>query len=112
VKVEMQKLVVPEIVRKDIGKIKVLKIFRTESKNQIFGAKVIEGEAQNNVKVEVIREGKFEAQGEITQLQSGKQDVDRVELGQECGLNFAGQPVVQEGDVLELYKEESIKITL
>jgi translation initiation factor IF-2 len=112
VKVEMQKLVVPEIVRKDIGKIKVLKIFRTESKNQILGAKVIEGEAQNNVKVEVIREGKFEAQGEITQLQSGKQDVDKVELGQECGLNFAGQPVVQEGDVLELYKEESIKITL
>ncbi|MFP4514459.1 MAG: translation initiation factor IF-2 [Parcubacteria group bacterium] len=112
VKDEMQKLVVPDIVRKDIGKIKVLKIFRTENKNQIIGGKVIEGEAQNNVKVEVIREGKFETQGQITQLQSGKQDVDKVENGQECGLNFAGQPVVQEGDVLELYKEESIKITL
>ncbi|MCF7795036.1 translation initiation factor IF-2 [Patescibacteria group bacterium] len=112
VKDEMQKLVVPEIVRKDIGKIKVLKIFRTESKNQIIGGKVIEGEAQNNAKVEVIREGKFESQGQITQLQSGKQDVDKVETGQECGLNFAGQPVVQEGDVLELYKEESIKVTL
>jgi len=112
VKEEMQKLVVPEIVKKDIGKIKVLKIFRTENKNQIIGGKVIEGEAQNNSKVEVIREGKFETQGEITQLQSGKQDVDKVELNQECGLNFAGPPVVQEGDVLELYKEESIKITL
>jgi|AntRauTorckE6833_2_1112554.scaffolds.fasta_scaffold00069_11 translation initiation factor IF-2 len=112
VKEEMQKLVVPEIVRKEIGKIKVLKIFRTESKNQILGGKVIEGEAQNNAKLEVIRDGKFEAQGQITQLQSGKQDVDKVESGQECGLNFAGQPVVEEGDVLELYKEESIKITL
>ena len=112
VKEEMQKLVVPEIVKKDIGKIKVLKIFRTENKNQIIGGKVIEGEAQNNSKVEVIREGKFETQGEITQLQSGKQDVDKVELNQECGLNFAGSPVVQEDDVLELYKEESIKITL
>jgi translation initiation factor IF-2 len=112
VKDEMQKLVAPEIVRKDIGKIKVLKIFRTENKNQIIGAKVTEGEAQNNAEVEVIREGKFEAQGQITQLQSGKQDVDKVELGQECGLNFAGQPVVQEGDELELYKKESIKVTL
>jgi translation initiation factor IF-2 len=112
VKDEMQKLVAPEIFRKDIGKIKVLKIFRTENKNQIIGAKVTEGEAQNNAEVEVIREGKFEAQGQITQLQSGKQDVDKVELGQECGLNFAGQPVVQEGDELELYKKESIKVTL
>jgi translation initiation factor IF-2 len=112
VKEEMQKLIVPEIVKKDIGKIKVLKIFRTENKNQIIGGKVIEGEAQNNSKVDVIREGKFEAEGEITQLQSGKQNVDKVELDQDCGLNFTGQPVVQEGDVLELYKEESIKITL
>jgi translation initiation factor IF-2 len=112
VKIEMQKLIIPEIVRKDIGKIEVLKVFRTESKNQIIGGKVIEGEAQNNTKVEIIREGKFETQGEITQLQSGKQNVDKVENGQECGLNFAGQPIIQVGDTLELYKEETIKTTL
>ena len=112
VKKEMQSLVSDEVVRKDIGKIKVLKIFRTEAKNQIIGGKVVEGEAENNAKVEVIRDGKFEAQGQITQLQSGKQDVEKVEKGQECGLNFAGQPVVAEGDILELHKEETIKVKL
>ncbi len=112
VKEEMQKLVLPELVRKEVGKIEVLAIFRTENKNQIVGGKVIEGEAQNDVQVEVLRDGKFEAQGKITQLQAGKQDVNKVEKGQECGLNFSGKPVVEVGDVLELYKEETIKITL
>ncbi|MCF7820083.1 MAG: translation initiation factor IF-2 [Candidatus Pacebacteria bacterium] len=109
VKDEMKELEEEEIVRREVGKIKVLAIFRTEHKNQIIGGKVIEGQAENDSRVEVLRNDQFEAEGKISQLQSGKQDVFEVEAGAECGLYYEGKPVVEVGDVLNLFKEEVLK---
>ncbi len=110
VKEEMKELIEDEIIRREVGKIKVLAIFRTEAKSQIIGGKVIEGEAEENSQVEVLREDKFEAEGKISQLQSGKQDVPKVEIGEECGMYYNGKPVVEVGDILSLYKEEVVKV--
>ena len=106
VKEEMKELVVEEIVKRDIGKIEVLAIFRTENKSQIIGGKIIEGDAENNALVEVLNGEEFKADGKITQLQSGKQNVEKLERGQECGLYYEGKPVIEVGDVLSLYKKE------
>ena len=48
VKEEMQLLVKPEIKRIDLGRLKVLAIFRTENDSQIVGGKVLDGEIENN----------------------------------------------------------------
>jgi len=48
------------------------------------------------------------ATGEISNLQAGKQDVKIVESGQECGAQFKGKPVIQIGDVLQLFTEEKV----
>ncbi len=106
VKEEMKELIVEEIVRRDVGKIEVLEIFRTENKSQIIGGKIIEGEAENNSIVEILMDDEFKAEGKITQLQSGKQNVEKLEKGQECGLYYEGKPVILVGDVLQLYKKE------
>ncbi len=107
-KVKIQELVKPEINRIDLAKLKVLAIFRTEKREQILGAKVLEGLVEPQTLVEVVRDNNFLEQGKITALKIGKEDVTRAEVGAECGLKYEGQPVVQVGDILRVYKEEKV----
>jgi translation initiation factor IF-2 len=106
IKGEMKNIFKPDIIRKDLGKLKVLAIFRTESNAQIIGGKVIEGLIESDALVEVWRNDDFIDKGKISNLQSGKQDVSVVELGQECGMKYEGKPLIQENDTLYFYKEE------
>jgi translation initiation factor IF-2 len=108
VKEEMQLLVKPEINRIDLGRLKVLAIFRTEPASQIVGGKVLDGEIKNNSFVEVKRGDDFIVLGKVTRLQSGKQDVDTVEKDLEAGLKYEGKPLIEEGDILSFYQEERI----
>lgn len=108
VQTEMKLLVKPEIKRVDLGRLKVLAIFRTENDSQIVGGKVLDGVVRNQSFVEVKRNDDFIELGKITQLQSAKQDVKEVEQDQECGLRYEGKPVIEEGDILNFYQEEEI----
>lgn len=108
VKQEMNLLVKPEFKRVVIGRIKVLAIFRTDNKFQIVGGKVISGEARSNSKVLVERNNEPIAEGQIENLQSGKQEVPLVLNGSECGLKFVGKHVLEINDELEIYQEEKI----
>lgn len=105
---EMQLLVKPEIKRIDLGRLKVLAIFRTENESQIVGGKVLDGVVRNNSFVEVKRGDDFIVLGNITRLQSAKQDVNEVEKDEECGLKYEGKPLIEEGDILSFYQEEKI----
>ncbi|MGI6348177.1 MAG: translation initiation factor IF-2 [Patescibacteria group bacterium] len=109
VRSEMKNIYQPEIVRKDLGKLEVLAIFRTENKSQIVGGKVLEGEIENNAMVEIWRHEAFVDKGKISKLQSGKQDVNSVEQGKECGINYEGRPIIEVGDTLLFYKEEELE---
>ena len=108
VKEEMQLLVKPEIKRVDLGRLKVLAIFRTETESQIVGGKVLDGVAKNETFAEVKRGDDFIVLGKITQLQSAKQDVKEVEKDEECGIRFEGKPLIEEGDIISFYEEEKI----
>lgn len=108
VKEEMQLLIKPEVNRIDLGRLKVLAIFRTENASQIVGGKVLDGVIKNDSFIEIERDGNFVDRGKLTQLQAGKQDVKEVEKDEECGLKYEGKPVIQEGDILKIYQEERI----
>lgn len=108
IKEEMQLLVKPEIKRIDLGRLKVLAIFRTENNSQIVGGKVLDGVVRNNSFVEIKRGDDFISLGNITQLQSAKQNVNEVEKDEECGLRYEGKPLIEEGDILSFYQEEKI----
>jgi translation initiation factor IF-2 len=105
---EMKKLEVPKFERIDLGRVKILKVFRTENKSQIVGGKVLDGQAKNGVRVEIMREKILVTQGKITKLQSGKMDTPFVEKDQECGMQYEGKPVIQEGDILQFFEEKEI----
>ena len=95
-----------ETVRKLIGKLEVLKIFRQEAKNMIVGGRVIEGGLLVCDTVIVMRGQQAIASGSVQRLECAKQPVDQVSSGQECGISFAGKPVIEVGDILEFYQAE------
>ena len=104
IKNEMQGLVEAELKRVDLGRLKVLAIFRTESKSQIVGGSVMDDTIEADSNIEVFRDKKIIAEGKLSRLQAGKQDVKEVELGNECGILYEGDPVIQEGDILQFHK--------
>lgn len=108
VKEEMQLLVKPEINRVNLGRLKVLAVFRTENNFQIVGGKVLDGVVKNDSLVDVRRQDLFITGGRLTQLQAGRQEVAEVTKDQECGLKFEGKPLVQMGDILDIYREEKV----
>ena len=88
VKDEMQLLVKPEINRIELGRLKVLAVFRTENSSQIVGGKVLDGMIKNNSLIDVKRGDDFIVSGKLTRLQAGKQDVESVEKDIEAGLKY------------------------
>lgn len=109
---KLSKILKTEIIRTELGRLKVLAIFRTEKKGMIIGGKVIDGIIKNNVKAEISRDGVLLDQGNISQLRSGKIEVDKLEKDQECGVKYEGKPMVEEGDILNIYQETERQKTL
>ncbi len=107
VKVELEKLLDQEKIINDVGRLKVLAIFRTDKGAQTLGGRVEEGKARPGVRVRVKRSGQIVGEGKITTCQTGKQEVKEVPSGSECGVRFEGRDRVEIGDVLEFYTEES-----
>jgi translation initiation factor IF-2 len=108
IKAEMQQMIKAEIIRIDEGRIKVVQIFRTENDKQIIGGRVLDGYVALDSKLEVKRDQEIIAVGKLTRLQSGKQDVKRVETNEECGVLFEGKPLILEGDILQAYHEDEV----
>ncbi|MDP1538603.1 MAG: hypothetical protein Q8M00_01070, partial [bacterium] len=106
----MERIVEPEEVRTDLGKVKVLVKFLIEKNRQIIGGRVTEGKIRKGAMIEVFRgtEEKI-GQGKMINLQRNKKDIDEVQKGDECGILFEGNVTVEEGDILLFYIEEKRK---
>jgi len=107
-KAQIQELVKPEIKRVDLGRLKVLAIFRTEKKSQIIGGKVLEGRVEHNSFAEIKREGEIIDEGKIGAIKIGKEEVTTAGADAECGMSYEGRPIIKEGDILCIYQEEKI----
>ena len=109
IKEEMEKLVEPEIKMVDLGRLKVLAIFRTDPGSQIVGGKVLSGRIEANSLVEVVRGSEIMEKGKVVRLQLNKKNINSAEENQECGLQYEGKPIIKEGDILQFYKTEEVK---
>ena len=99
----------PEITRNDLGKVKILAVFRTEKDRQIIGGKATSGQIKKGTLIDVIRDKEKIGKGKLMRLQRDKKEVDEVNKGQECGLLFQGTAIIEKGDILEFYEEEKTK---
>ena len=105
----MEKIMSPEDIRTELGKIKILAVFLDEKNRQIVGGKVITGEIKKSGLIEVERSGESVGKGKMINLQKGKKDTDKVSRGEECGLLFEGSVKIETGDVLIIYTESKVK---
>lgn len=95
-----------EIIRTDLGELEVLAIFKQKSDMTVAGGKVKKGRVLVNTKAQVIRKGVDLGFGEIKTVKVGKENVNDVAQGNECGVEFVGRIPVEKGDILRIYTEE------
>lgn len=108
----MERMIKPEQLRVDLGKVRVLAQFLTEKNRQIIGGRVSEGEVRKGVSIEVFRDEEKIGQGRLINLQRNKKDIGLVTKGDECGILFEGDIRIKEGDTLVIYHEERSKRSL
>jgi translation initiation factor IF-2 len=117
VKEELSFMLEEETVRTDLGKMKVIALFKLPKKSakvvdMIFGAKVENGKAEKDAKLEISRNGEKIGEGVLIELQHNKKAVSELKSGNNAGITFRGDVVLQEGDDILVYKEEKVKRTL
>lgn len=91
-------------VEEIIGRAKVLKQFSSRKTEHVIGGKVLEGFMENNADVRIMRRGAFIADGAFINIQTNKQNVNRVEEGTEFGAQIEAQQEIAEGDTLECFR--------
>ncbi len=108
----MEKILTPEKVRTDLGKIKVLVTFWSKKNRQIVGGRIIEGEVEKGTQIEVQRNEEVIDRGRMINLQKNKKDIERASKGEEVGILYEGNKKIEKGDVLVIYKQEHKKVEL
>ncbi len=109
VKEEMSSRLAPEIKRTDLGRLKVLAIFKNMKKSMIVGGKVMNGKIIKGEQLEILRDKQPLSKGKLVQLQQNKEEVEEVKENFECGLTFEGSEKIEVGDILLSFKEEEVK---
>lgn len=103
-----------DLVREDLGRLKVLKVFFSTPKKKIVGGEVADGKVEAGAKIIIWRgKGKEEREkigtGEIKELQREHIVVKEARKGDQVGMTIEGKGKIKEGDVLEIYKEEKVR---
>jgi translation initiation factor IF-2 len=102
----LQALLPSEHIVEEVGKVGVLANFRKTENGWIVGGRVKVGSIMTGTHMRVLRQEELIGEGSIEKLQVGKTEVKEVSAGQECGIRYKGRIKVEEGDILEIYKEE------
>jgi len=83
------------------GKAKVLKQFGSRKDERVIGGKVVEGFLERGSPVRVMRRAEELGIGKIKNIQSNKQDVNRIEMDREFGAQITAAFEISAGDTLE-----------
>ncbi len=108
VKEEGSKRIKPEKIKTEIGKFKIMAVFRTKGNRQILGGKIIKGEATKGCIVEIYKGEEKMGEGKIINIKKGEKDIEKAPIKEEVGLLFEGSGRAEEGDHLLISKEEEI----
>ncbi|MDO8536653.1 MAG: translation initiation factor IF-2 [bacterium] len=109
IKEVMSKLIPSEIKKNEVGRARVLALFKSSmNSRQVVGGKVESGRLRRGSKIDVIRAGEIVGTGKITGLQQQKHESDEVMSGFEFGLMTDCPVAIAAGDTLVAFDEEEI----
>ncbi len=114
VKNELSKLLSPEIVETELGRLVVKGIFKTTKTEIICGGEVTKGKLSMPARARILRGDELLAEAEVTNLKRGPANTKEVFEGEMCGVSLATTKKVelQEGDHLEFFTREAVTRTL
>lgn len=110
----MEELLAPEIVEKEIGKLKIKGIFRTTSSQIIAGGEVTKGKIYGGLLARVVRNKEQIGEVKVGNVQRQQQEAKEVFEGEMCGLslNTDKKILLEIGDRLEFFSRETVKRVL
>jgi translation initiation factor IF-2 len=106
VKTELEKMLSKEVIVTELGRMKVVAIFRKEKSMMIVGGRVEDGKVVKGSLARVRREDVVMGTGKIVLCKVGQTETKEVTKGTECGVQFEGKTRIEINDVLEIYSEE------
>lgn len=115
VKSELQKLLPPEIIETELGRLIVKGVFKTTKTETIAGGEVTKGKLAIPALARVYRDKELIAEDlTVTNLKSGPTDVKEVPEGQMCGFSLKTDEKlnIAESDRVEFYSRETKERTL
>jgi translation initiation factor IF-2 len=108
----MEGMLSPELKEEITGNAEVRQTFKISKIGTIAGCMVTDGKIYRNGGVRLIRDGIVVYTGELVALKRFKDDVKEVAKGYECGMQIKNYNDLQEGDILESFREVEVKKTL
>ncbi len=100
-----------KIERIDLGRLKVLTVFRKEKSTIILGGQVIDGKITKGAKVDIFRNKEKIGEGILNELRIEKDPVEEIKFGCECGIKFTTKSNIEKDDIMEVYEEKTIEIS-
>ncbi|MBC7332892.1 MAG: translation initiation factor IF-2 [Actinobacteria bacterium] len=108
IKLALRGLLEPRVEEVKKGSAEVREVFRISKIGTVAGCYVLEGKAERDNKVRVIREGEVIHEGKVVSIRRFKEDVKEVSAGYECGIKIENFQDINKGDILEFYEEKKV----
>ncbi len=96
------------VVEEMLGRAKILKQFSSRKEEHVVGGTVLSGFMEKKAHVRIMRRNVPVGEGKITNIQTNKQNTDRVEEGSEFGAQVEAPCEIAQGDVLECFRTTSV----
>ncbi len=109
VKLALEALLSPEIIRVDLGKLKVQGVFKSTRNSLICGGQLTSGKLTLPAQAKITRDGTEITVAKITSLKKGESEASEIVKGELCGIGLATKAKInlQVGDAIEFYRQES-----
>ncbi|KKS33383.1 MAG: Translation initiation factor IF-2 [Parcubacteria group bacterium GW2011_GWA2_42_35] len=92
----------------ELGKVKILKIFRVEKDREIIGGKVSSGKIIKGKEAKILRRGADIGRVKILNLERGRIKTEQAEAGDEFGALVESKTSLSPGDELEVFEKQSL----
>lgn len=99
----------PEYKENIIGRARIKDVFSAGKTGKAAGCMVEDGSIRRDCLTRILRDDVIIYNGAITNLRRFKDDVNKVDSGQECGLTFENFNDMKPNDMLEVYELQEVE---
>ena len=106
----MKGMLAPQFKEVLLGHAEIRQTYKVSKVGTIAGCYVQDGKIVRNASVRLVRDGIVIHEGVLASLKRFKDDAKEVATGYECGLSIEKYNDLKEGDIIEAYTMEQIKL--